>query len=154
MALGTKAGTILIMEEADVVTQIPLDANDPRSSRIQQDARYTLHCCLPFESDALIDIKAGERQETRRGGGNSCLPSWIEPNLPFDRSPLGDGERGKGQQSDDLSHHCRPVAERAAEKRSDRVHGGVGSIVNPVRARRSAIDRGRQMLNGRAGSAR
>lgn len=33
MALGTKSGQILIMEEADVVTQIPLDINDPRAVR-------------------------------------------------------------------------------------------------------------------------
>lgn len=37
MALGTKSGQILIMEEADIVTQIPLDANDPRASRIHHD---------------------------------------------------------------------------------------------------------------------
>lgn len=37
MALGTKAGQILIMEEADIVTQIPLDANDPRAARIHHD---------------------------------------------------------------------------------------------------------------------
>lgn len=40
MALGTKSGLILIMEEADVVTQIPLDINDPRASRIQHDDKY------------------------------------------------------------------------------------------------------------------
>lgn len=39
MALGTKTGQILIIEEADVVTQIPLDANDPRAARVNQD-RY------------------------------------------------------------------------------------------------------------------
>ncbi len=33
MALGTKSGQILIVEEADVVTQIPLDSNDPRAAR-------------------------------------------------------------------------------------------------------------------------
>ena len=34
IALGTKSGRIVIIEEADVVTYIPLDVNDPRASRI------------------------------------------------------------------------------------------------------------------------
>ena len=34
MALGTKSGRIVIIEEADVVTYIPLDVNDPRASRM------------------------------------------------------------------------------------------------------------------------
>ncbi|XP_032791524.2 LOW QUALITY PROTEIN: cilia- and flagella-associated protein 57 [Daphnia magna] len=39
MALGTKAGQILIIEESDIVTQIPLDANDPRAGRVHHRDR-------------------------------------------------------------------------------------------------------------------
>ena len=39
MALGTKTGKILIIEESDIVTQIPLDANDPRAGRVHHHDR-------------------------------------------------------------------------------------------------------------------
>ncbi len=39
MALGTKTGQILIIEESDIVTQIPLDANDPRAGRVHHHDR-------------------------------------------------------------------------------------------------------------------
>ncbi|XP_046630925.1 cilia- and flagella-associated protein 57-like [Daphnia pulicaria] len=39
IALGTKTGQILIIEESDIVTQIPLDANDPRAGRVHHHDR-------------------------------------------------------------------------------------------------------------------
>lgn len=53
MALGTKSGRIVIIEEADVVTFIPLDVNDPRASRMAQHNER----CHVFPSSYYVNTK-------------------------------------------------------------------------------------------------
>ena len=56
IAVGTKTGLILIVEEADVITQIHLDANDPRATRVHHSEKYTIHRIHYFVFNHLIFI--------------------------------------------------------------------------------------------------